>query len=220
MSIQAPFGAIFRPHAAGDEFLLASRTIYLSFCLPVMSQSVAFRTFSPNTLCQESEISQVHTRGEKRHRCFHVYSSHVLPPRSPVFMFAAISSSAQTCSLAHTCMSNSTRAPPSLLIRSDVPLLPQTTVTLALSEKRCVVNTIKSAVLSTSHNLWLLSFLWFNGECSNPASRVSVANLQMRDYHVSLNCCYELHNSTVRWASVHAGWCHQNSLCFQKSTRQ
>lgn len=173
MSIQAPFGAIFRPHADGYVLLLASRTIYRSFRLPVMSQSVAFRTFSPNALCQESEISQVHTRGKK--------GTDIFTSTAPTFYLLVrlsscllpYQSSAQTCSLAHTCMSNSTRAPPSLLIRSDVPLLPQTTATLALSEERCVVSAVKSAVLSTSHNLWLLSFLWLNEECSNPSSRVS-----------------------------------------------
>ncbi len=108
------------------------------------------------------------TLEEKRHRNCHLllfmskaptfcllvrWSSCLLPYQSP----------AQTCSLTHTCMSNSTRAPPSLIIRSDVPLLSQTTTTpLALSEVRCVVNALKSAVLSTSHNLWLLSFLWLN----------------------------------------------------------
>lgn len=103
MSIQAPFGAKFRPHSVGDLFLLAFRMIYLllRLRLPDMSLSVVFHTFNPNTLWLESEISpsELKIKSTAERKCidiftsffFSIYSSHVLPPRSPVFPFAAIS---------------------------------------------------------------------------------------------------------------------------------
>lgn len=102
MGIQAPFGAKFRPHSVGDLFLLAFRMIYLllRLRLPDMSLSVVFHTFNPNTLWLESEISpsELKFKSTVEWKCidiftssFSIYGSHILPPRSPVFPFAAIS---------------------------------------------------------------------------------------------------------------------------------
>lgn len=76
------------------------RVIYLLLRLPVMSQCDVSHLFSPNTLIrnQKSLIQSWKPSPRSKKKAidiftssFFIYSSHVLPPLSPVFMFAAIS---------------------------------------------------------------------------------------------------------------------------------